>query len=411
MKISFEALLLTLCVAVTAACADRNESEKATEKTGEIWRFTLDLNSDVLPFTALIEEGTVKGQSLHIYNADETISVSLERVSGDTLFYRMPVFNSELILHRESPELITGLWRDHDRENYSIPVVAESGKEFRFTPTKSTTEVASRYKVRFGGAEGYDAVLLLDNENGRLTGTFLTETGDYRYLEGNIMNGKVNLSTFDGSHAWLFDAVISGDSLKNGRFLSGDHYTNSWNASADDDFELTDPTALVNITSPERRFRFSLPDLYGDTLTEKDFINGKTVHVYDITGSWCPNCKDAALTLDEISSTYPKDAVRVIPIAFERSADLTAAREAVSRMQSDLGINGYYLFGGKASRQNTSTAFPDLEQVLAYPTIVVTDKDGRAVKVFTGFYGPGTGIYHDRLKTDIISALDSLTGR
>jgi len=37
-------------------------------------------------------------------------------------------------------------------------------------------------------------------------GTFLTPVGDYRYLEGNIMNDKLYLSTFDGNHAFLFIA-------------------------------------------------------------------------------------------------------------------------------------------------------------------------------------------------------------
>ena len=175
------------------------------------------MQSAELPFTALIEEGTDPGSGLEIYNAEETLSVSLDRVSGDTLFYKMPVYHSELALRRESPELITGHWADHDRKEYRIPLVAERGKDFRFTPTKSTTDLSSRYKVQFGTQDGgYDAILLLTNDQGRLFGTFLTETGDYRYLEGNIMNGKVNLSTFDGSHAWLFEADINGDSLKKG---------------------------------------------------------------------------------------------------------------------------------------------------------------------------------------------------
>lgn len=384
------------------------DNQKVSEN--RIWRFTLQLNSDVLPFTASIENGFDAGSRLHIHNADETISVSLERISGDTLFYRMPVFNSELILHPESPELITGLWRDYDREDYSIPLIAESGKDFRFTPTKSTTEVAPQYRVRFGdaGDGGYDAVLLLENDHGRLVGTFLTETGDYRYLEGNIMNGKVNLSTFDGSHAFVFDALISGDSLKSGRFISGTHYTDQWMGVADDDFKLSHPTELVSTKYTGEPFTFSLPDLNGDTVTHHDFIDGKTIHIYDITGSWCPNCKDAALTLEQISSSYDNNTVRVVPVAFERSNDFDTAKHAIARMQKDLGIQEYFLFGGKASRENTTRAFPVLENIMAYPTIVITDKNGVPAKIFTGFYGPGTGSYHNEFKTDITTVIDSL---
>ncbi|MCA1751585.1 MAG: TlpA family protein disulfide reductase [Flavobacteriales bacterium] len=409
MRRYFQTLLTSVFLVITVGCTEQQPTTADSEVSkDEIWRFTLQLNSDVLPFTALVENGFEEGSRLRIHNADETISVSLDRISGDTLYYRMPVFNSELALRRESPELVTGTWTDFDRKNYSIPVIAESGMNFRFTPTKSTTELAPRYKVRFGGPDGYDALLLLDNDRGHLTGTFLTETGDYRYLEGNIMNGKVNLSTFDGSHAFVFDALISGDSLKSGRFISGTHYSEQWIGVADEDFELSHPTELVSANSTIEPFTFSLPDLNGDTVTHLDFIDGKTIHIYDITGSWCPNCKDAALTLEQIASTYDSNAIRVIPIAFERSNDLNTAKQAISRMQNDLELQEYFLFGGKVSRENTTRAFPALEKIMAYPTIVITDKHGHPVKVFTGFYGPGTGFYHDRFKADITTVIDSL---
>jgi thiol-disulfide isomerase/thioredoxin len=222
------------------------------------------------------------------------------------------------------------------------------------------------------------------------------------------MNGKVNLSTFDGSHAFLFDAVISHDSLTKGRFISGVHYTNQWFGVADDNFELTPPTELVSADSSDSPFMFSLPNLDGDTLTQDDFTDGETIHLYNITGSWCPNCKDAALTLNEISSTYSGNSVKIVPIAFELSDDIEIARRSISRMQQDLGISEYTLFGGKATKLNTAAAFLYPNQIMAYPTIIITDKNGMIEEIFTGFYGPGTGSYHGELKSDIKAVIDRL---
>ncbi|MBK9524562.1 MAG: hypothetical protein IPO39_07335 [Bacteroidetes bacterium] len=52
------------------------------------------------------------------------------------------------------------------------------------------------------------SVALFHQDGNHLTGTFLTTTGDYRYLEGEVSGQKVSLSAFDGSHAFLFTATI-----------------------------------------------------------------------------------------------------------------------------------------------------------------------------------------------------------
>jgi hypothetical protein len=61
------------------------------------------------------------------------------------------------------------------------------------------------------------------NGSAYVNGTFLTETGDYRYLEGMMHNGKLYLSCFDGSHAFLFIAENNGTEITKGDFYSGLH--------------------------------------------------------------------------------------------------------------------------------------------------------------------------------------------
>lgn len=51
----------------------------------------------------------------------------------------------------------------------------------------------------------------------------MTETGDYRYLEGVVNGNQLQLSTFDGAHAFLFTGTVT-DSTINGHFYSGNHW-------------------------------------------------------------------------------------------------------------------------------------------------------------------------------------------
>ena len=64
----------------------------------------------------------------------------------------------------------------------------------------------------------YIAKGIFKQEGSKVTGTFRTTTGDYRYLEGVMDGNQMQLSTFDGAHAFLFTATVS-DSTNDRVFL------------------------------------------------------------------------------------------------------------------------------------------------------------------------------------------------
>jgi thiol-disulfide isomerase/thioredoxin len=394
---------------ILTGCGENVPSATSPVLEGD-WRFAMTLGQDVLPFTGKVQADDEDGLlTITIHNAEERITLKQLVHPGDSLIFDFPIYPSKLTLFIESKDLMTGFWYDLDRENYRIPVVAEYGQSFRFTPSKSSTKIARKYKVDFGNKENkkYPAILLIDNQQGSLTGTFLTETGDYRYLAGNIMNGKINLSAFDGSHAWLFEATIDGDSLKDGRFISGTHYSNTWVAAADSSFELKNPRNISKLKQGFTQFEFALPNQDGDTLTHNSFIDGRRVVIYDIMGSWCPNCKDGALALREISEKFDNK-VLIVPITFERSPDLETAHKRVSKMRSDLNLPPDFVFGGIASSANTQKALPALDRLASYPTLIVTNKHGEVVEIYSGFYGPSTAMYYERFMSHTMALVDSL---
>ena len=383
---------------------NRNEETKLLE--GE-WRFTMSVQNELLPFNAKLNGLKSSKPSLSLYNADEEIVIDDLTITEDSLIAHLPFFNTALYLGLDSPDLLSGVWIDHNRDNYCIPITGEYSKPFRFTNAKSSLNISDRYYVEFDSEDPYPAVLELTNSEGFLTGTFLTETGDYRYLQGNIMNSEIHLSTFDGSHAFLFRAKIDGDSLVNGRFLSGNHFSTDWRGAVDSVTTLRNP---VSITESElgTPFDFELPNQDGQIVTWQDLNLDNKVVVIDIMGTWCPNCMDASIALDELASNYDQDEITIVPVLFEYKDDLGWAQKAFSKYTEKLDTRRNFLFGGKASKKRANEVFPMLSSVSSFPTLVFIGPDRQIAQIYTGFYGPGTGSHYDDFMKNTRKLLDSL---
>lgn len=378
-----------------------------------MWRFSFQLDKEELPFQVKLEDIDNNSGKATICNGEERIEADNFRISNDSVFIELPVFESTLVGRIESDELITGQWINKNKKDYTIPFIAEANKSYRFTPSDISKKIPHRYHVIFdpNTDDAWDAVLILSEDSNRYSGTFLTETGDYRYLEGNIMNKKLYLSTFDGSHAFLFTADISGDSLLNGTFTSGIHYSATWIAKADENYNLKNPEKLTYLKPGYSEIDFRLPNQDGDTVTWEDLdLDGKVV-VLDIMGSWCPNCMDANRAMHQLISKYSDDEIVVLPIAYETTEDFSISKKRINKMQKDLGMGPQFLFGGLANVKNTSQDFPMLNGIMSYPTLIFIGPDRKVEEIYTGFYGPGTGKYYDRFMVHTDSLLSQLVSK
>ncbi len=386
------------------------ESQSAIPIQNGDWRFSLQLDKYELPFNVKFQNIGTDTATAVICNGEEELSSTHFSIDDNKVRIVLPVFDSELIGNIDSENLISGYWHNKSRKDYKIPFVAEYGKTFRFSPTQPSQELPSRYRVIFepNSTDKWDAILLLNQESDKTTGTFLTETGDYRYLEGNIINDKLYLSTFDGSHAFLFQADIKGDSLVNGEFISGTHYSAEWKGKADTLFQLRRPEELTYLKDGYKHFDFRLPNQDGDTVTWDDMDLNNKVVIVDIMGSWCPNCMDANIALKELTADYNSEELVVIPIAFETTENLETAKTKVFKMQNDLGLENRFLFGGFVNKEKAAETFPMLNHVMSYPTLIFIGKDREIKEIYTGFYGPGTGKYHEDFMVNTKNMLDNL---
>ena len=127
---------------------------------------------------------------------------------------------------------ISGYWHNLDKgENYKIPFSAHPSIKMRFSHINKQTSVLNvngKWEVEFGfnSNNPYPAIGVFSQKkkSNHVTGTFLTETGDYRFLEGKTTKDSLFLSCFDGAHAFLFKAVITKNNTLVGRFFSGTHW-------------------------------------------------------------------------------------------------------------------------------------------------------------------------------------------
>lgn len=407
MRALFPSLLAAL---VLASC--RGEKKPAPEPRQGVWRMELDLNGPRLPFTFELAKTDSTAWTMHVHNSAEDIAVTDVELRGDTIHMRMPLFDSEFKGVVVNDSTITGRWHNYLKgPEYSIPFHAVAGKKARFPgASEASANITGAWRTHFsaGTPDAYNAIGdFRQDDTGMVSGTFMTETGDYRYLEGVMHGDSLLLSCFDGSHAFLFQAVLRGDSL-HGRYMSGVHWQEPWVAVRDANYELRDPDSLTTLREGYSMVDFRFPDLEGNMIARSDAaFSGKPMMV-QIMGSWCPNCVDEARLLNEVYGKYHDRGLEILAIAFEKYEDPDQAIGALTRFKKTLGVQYPVLYGGAASKEVAGRKLPFLDHLMSYPTCIFIDRNGVVRRIRTGFYGPGTGEHYEHYKQNLDVFIETL---
>ena len=82
---------------------------------------------------------------------------------------------------------------------------------------------AGTWSVDFETSDDLAVGTFTVDEHQLATGTFLTTTGDYRYLAGRVDGNLMRLSYFNGEHAYLFHARMKDDGS-----IEGDLWVGNW---------------------------------------------------------------------------------------------------------------------------------------------------------------------------------------
>lgn len=359
------------------------------------WRFVFKVGQEQLPFNAEIIQESNRLQ-FYTVNGDERIRADEFEVRGDSLFIRLPIFNTALIGKLEAGN-IKGNYFDYSRKgDYQIPFSATKDSTSRFAiKGKPTQDVSGKWKVAFspGSDNEYPALGVFEQKGNQAFGTFLTTTGDYRYLEGNVFGDSLFLSCFDGSHVFLFKAKVN-DTRIEGDFWSGNHWQENWSGTRDENYELPNPNSLTFIKHGYSKLDFSFKNLNEETvsLTDKKFQD--KVVIVQIMGSWCPNCMDETAYLVSLYNKFHQQGLEVVSLAFEKSDNVETNIHSLKRLKEHFDIPYEILIAGKASKTEAAQKLPMLNHVLSFPTSIFIDREGNVRKIHTGFSGPGTGEYY-----------------
>ncbi len=371
-------LILLIATFLLASCS-RKDSSPASGY------YTLLFSTENGNIPARLQINDTSGWN--IVNSEESIRLDSVVLRGDSFFVKLPLFDSSLKGTWRN-DSIFGEWTDHSRKQYSIPFV---GAIANYSERDKTIQDLN-YEVIFSPddtTESSRGMAIFQQKGNTLTGTILTETGDYRYLQGEISNGTLWLSAFDGTHLFYLKGMMKEDSIIDGVFLSGKHWKENWVASKSQNNTLRNPYSIASVkvnTNPE----FDVLNSSGE-LIHFDSANWKNrVTIIQIMGSWCPNCTDESRFLKELYENHKGTGIQIIPIAFERGEDIGVACKRVQSQFEQLNMPYPFYYGGKASKEEAQKKLNFLTEVHSFPTSIFIDKSGVIRRVYTGYYGPGT---------------------
>ncbi len=394
------------------SCHTASDSgETISPKTGH-WRGVLDLQGQPAPFRMEIQE---KGTDYVAYliNGAERLELDEIQLEGDSIHINLLAFGAELKAQLEpSGESMQGIWVKHGTSQpYEVSFKAELGQDYRFEPPQEAAEVdlSGKWSVTFREDDGqtYPAIGVFEQDGKQLKGTFLTTTGDYRYLNGVVEGKKMKLSTFDGGHGFLFLAQNEGDSLQ-GEFWSGPYSYETFQAYRNDTATLPAADQITYLKKGYDRLSFSFPNLAGEPISLNDpKYQGKVV-IVQILGSWCPNCMDEIKFLVPYYEENKDRGFEIIGLAYERSPDFEKAQPRVLKMKERFNIPYDLLIAGVNDKAQAAQTLPMLNHIWAFPTMILIDREGEVRWIHTGFSGAGTGSYYEEFKEEFYQRMDKL---
>lgn len=396
------------------------DQSKKMEKSLQagIWRVSLASEGGEIPFILNIKENQDgKSGESHIINAEEKIILDKIIQKDDSITIPLHIFDAALIGKMQNDTLFTGVFRKYYAPTKDQPFSAYFGQNYRFKTVQKANSEANfngKWEITFTDKDkkSYPAVGVFQQVGENITGTFLTETGDYRYLEGNIVQNEALLSTFDGNHAFLFKFKIAPNADENskeekitGEFWSGASYKETFVGKKNAKATLKDAFELTFLKKGYDKISFKFPDLNGKMVSLDDEKYKNKVVILQIFGSWCPNCMDETAFLADWYKKNKNQDVAIIALAYERKAyegksDFEYAKTNIQKVQKRFNVEYDFLVAGTNDKAEAAKTLPMLSEILAFPTTIYIDKKGTVRKIYTGFSGQGTGEYYTKFVED-----------
>ena len=370
-----------------------------------------------IPFQIIQSQKNGK-TSWFVKNAKERMPISDWKQSGDSVFFTLPAFEVSFRARMEGKQKLKGQFIKitTGKEQY-WPFEARAGIAWRFepNPARTSVDISGKWDVTITRPNGTTrkALAIFSQHNNSLTGTFLTPSADYRYLDGIVSADSLKLSSFDGDNIRLFEARIVDDkTIDAGFFYNG--YTNkeSWVAVKKDSIPPPEAIEPTQMREGQTHLDFRFKDLQGNWVSINDEVYKHKVVIIQLMGSWCANCLDETRFLIEFYKANHAKGLEILALTYEYSTDEARSIVSIEKFKKLLGVPWPILLTRVTAGddQKAEKTLPQLTVIRSFPTTLILDREGRVRKIETSFYGPGSGEYYRKYVQDFNSLLNKLIG-
>lgn len=363
-----------------------------------------------LRFGLRLDVDDANKQYAMVINGSEVITVRDVTLKENSIRIEFPHYDSVISASLDRKALtMKGTWRKRvgKMKWTQLPFLASMKSDRADTDYRELVHFYGKWQVKFSRSKD-PAVAEFDSANKgdfrhrdvrQYRGTVLTTTGDYRFLAGDVVAGKLELSVFDGAHAFLFRAERVADGRLKGDFWSGDTWHETWTATRDTRAKLPDAFKQTGWRGRTRLQELRFPNLRGRKMSLADQAFSGKVRIITLFGSWCPNCHDSAAYLSTLHRKYSDKGLSILGLAFELTGDFQRDAQQVRRYMKRHRIQYPILLAGLADKVKASQTLPILDRVRSYPTTIFLSSRNEVISIHTGFTGPATGKAYQDLKS------------
>jgi len=373
-----------------------------------MWKGIIHYKTVEVPFTFSFNSTSDTTALVTIINAEEKIEIKNSIIKNDSIYIPMYVFDAVIKASYKNGKMV-GEWHKNYRDSKGPLFTAEFNKpRFKETLTKSYIQIQPTWDITFKQPNGVTtkAIGLFKQNENKLTGTIMTELGDFRYFDGIIYDDSIRISSFDGVHGFLMLGKLSNGNW-NGVFHYENDYSESWIATYNQEASLSEPFSIITV-EPETH------KPYYDILTaggvynsiDLDLLEGKVV-IIQLMGTWCPNSLDQSKYLANWYKKQNKNQIALMAITYE-PGEKGYAQNRIDSYSKLLDITYPMYIGGTLSKGQAALAFPNMGVINAFPTLVIIDKKGYIRHINSYFNGPATDNYYQEFDKEFNLKIENL---
>jgi thiol-disulfide isomerase/thioredoxin len=341
-----------------------------------------------------------------ILNGSEKILLKNITYKDEELSIPLGTYELSLELNQQNASAVKGyLVRHNKNPPTKTPVTGILGPQQRFLDkiVKPSINLTGKWAVEILDEDDVKSsgVVTFKQTGESISGSILTPTGDYRYMEGFVSDNFFMLASFDGVYNYIFKGKLKDGKLE-AKILSSTETRVS--GTFDPKAQLPDAYKQTEL----KQLKFIFPDAKGQSvsLNHPKFKNKPVI--VQIYGSWCPNC------LDEMNFLIPwyhqnhKRGVEIVALAFERSLGLEEANRQLLKVQTQKKVPYPILLAGVTADDKPMSKIEGLKNFISFPTTIFLNKKHEVVKVHAGFSGPSTGEYFEKWKKEFNQTVNGL---